>query len=98
MTKDLFEEIILKLQMLHEKNYQLYKLGIDLMEYTEPYERIIDVLFKSSFNEDQLGWIDWYLYERKTISGDILEAHDADGNPICYDIDSLWETVQEYNK
>jgi hypothetical protein len=101
MNKELFEEIILKLQLAQEKHHQLYKLGIDLMEFTEPYERIIDVLFQSHFNKDQLQWIDWYLYERtsftkngepnqawKTVNGEQIE--------ICHHIDSLWETVQEY--
>jgi len=98
MNKELFEEIILKLQSMHEKNHALYKLGIDMLDFTEPYDRIIDILFKSYFNKDQLGWIDWFLYERKTHKGEILEAHDADGNSICYDIDSLWKTIQEYTK
>lgn len=98
MNKELFEEIILKLQLMHEKNHALYKLGIDMLDFTEPYERIIDILFKSYFNKDQLGWIDWFLYERKTPSGEILEAHDANGNQICHHIDSLWETIQKYTK
>jgi hypothetical protein len=64
MNKETFEQIILMLQLMQEKSHRVYDLGIDIMEYTEPYERIIDLLFKSHFNNEQIEWIDWYLYER----------------------------------
>ena len=105
MNKETFEEVILKLQLMRKKSHKLYDLGIDLMEYTEPYERIIDLLFKSHFNDDQLGWIDWFLYERPSLTekGQYNKAWKTDKETgeqieICYDIDSLWETIREYNR
>lgn len=103
MNKELFEELILKLQLMHEKGRKLYDLGIDLLEYTEPYERIIDVLLKAHFNDDQIGWIDWYLYERPSLTerGKPNKAFKTVGKKkveICHTIDSLWETIQEYNQ
>jgi len=100
MTKELFEEIILNIQVMSEKNRQMYKLGIDLMEYIEPYEKINDLLFKSHFNDEQIGWIDWYLYERPSMikNGKPNQAwNTVDGQKleICHTIDSLWETVCE---
>jgi hypothetical protein len=100
MTKELFEEIILKLQLMHEKGRKTYDLGIDLMEYTEPYERIVDVLLKSHFNDEQIGWIDWYLYERPSLlkNGKPNKAYKTVSKKkveICHTIDSLWETVCE---
>lgn len=95
MTKKTFKEIILNLQLTSKRSHELYKLGVDLMNVEEPYHKIIDQLMRECFNEEQIGWIDWFLYERETYGGEILEAHDADGNPICYDVDSLWETVSE---
>ena len=101
MTKELFEEIILKLQLMHERGRKTYDLGIDLMEYTEPYERMVDVLLKSHFNDEQIGWIDWYLYERPSLTGKGKpnKAYKTVGKKkveICHTIDSLWETIQEY--
>ena len=98
MTKELFEEIILKLQLMHEKGRKTYDLGIDLMEYTEPYERMVDVLLKSHFNDEQIGWIDWYLYERPSLTGKGKpnKAYKTAGKKkveICHTIDSLWETI-----
>ena len=100
MNKELFEEIILKLQLMQIKSRKLYDLGIDLMEYTEPYERIIDVLFQSHFNKEQIGWIDWYLYERPSLTdkGKPNKAWKTVGKKkveICHTIDSLWKTVCE---
>jgi hypothetical protein len=94
-----FEKIILNLQVAHKKSRELYKLGIDLMQYDENYEFVIDELFKAAFNEDQRGWIDWYLYEREGLSGKINKAYKTAGKKkveICHTIDSLWETIQEY--
>lgn len=99
MNKKSFETIILNLQLAHKKSRELYKLGVDLMEYDESYEFVIDELFKATFNEDQHGWIDWYLYEREGLSGKINKAYKTVGKKkveICHTIDSLWETIQEY--
>jgi len=105
MKKNLFKEIILKLQMMQEKNHKLYDLGIDTLDFTEPYERIIDLLFQSCFNEEQRTWIDWFLYEKPPLTkkGKPNQAFKTDNKTgeqieICYDVDSLWETIQEYNK
>lgn len=105
MNKELFAEVIVKLQMMQVKNQNLYSLGIDLMEYTEPYERMVDLLFKSHFNDNQIGWIDWYLYERSSLTGkgkpnQAWKTDEKTGEKIeiCYDIDSLWETIQEYKE
>jgi fatty acid/phospholipid biosynthesis enzyme len=98
MNKKSFETIILNLQLAHKKSRELYKLGVDLMEYDESYEFVIDELFKASFNEVQRGWIDWFLYERESPTGKILKAHKKVGRKkveICHTIDSLWETVNE---
>jgi hypothetical protein len=102
MNKKTFEEVILKLQLMREKSHKLYDLGVDLLEYTEPYERIIDLLFQSHFNKDQVGWIDWYLYEKPSLtknskSNQAWKTDEETGEQveICYNIDSLWETICE---
>ena len=99
MDKKQFEKIILNLQLARKKSHDAYKLGIDLMFFEENYEKVIDQLFKVAFNSDQLGWVDWFLYEREGINGKPNKAWKKVGRKkveICYDIDSLWETIQEY--
>jgi hypothetical protein len=98
MNKQQFEEIILNLQLSHLRSQQLYKLGVNLMDIEEPYHKVIDVLFNSYFNSEQMGWIDWFLYERVGINGKINKATKKVGKKkveICHTIDSLWETVCE---
>jgi hypothetical protein len=98
MDKEAFQNIILKLQLTQLRSQQLYKLGVDLMEIEEPYQGVIDILFNSCFNGEQMGWIDWFLYERVGINGKILKATKKVGRKkveICHTIDSLWETVCE---
>ena len=51
---------------------------------------------KSIFEKEGYDWISWYLYERDGFGGKVLSANDADGNEICHNIKSLWETVKDY--
>jgi hypothetical protein len=68
------------------------------MNYDESLQRINSLLMLEAFGEEGKDWIEWYLYERKSHSGEILKAWDKDDNEICYDIPSLWETIKEYIK
>lgn len=99
MTKKVFEELIFTLQSLSYNSHKAYELGINLLDFAEPYYKAINLLFKSCFNQEQIDWIDWYLYERDMISSDNSKAwktnKDGTGEEICHTIDSLWETVQE---
>jgi hypothetical protein len=100
-----FEKIILKLQLAHARSEKIHDLGIDLLEFEQPYQFIIDELFKEIFNQKQMGWIDWYLYERPSLTkkGSTNKAWKTDSKTgekieICYDIPSLWEEVCESSK
>jgi len=88
-----FEKLITKMQDLHERSSALYKLGIDAMNFNEDFYMVIELLMDKAFSNYNREWIEWFLYERVTHSGEILKAHDAEGNEICYDIKSLWEEI-----
>jgi hypothetical protein len=93
-----FESIIENLEQLISRNGSLYKLGVDLTNYEEPYYKIINQLIDSIFNDKGKDWIDWYLYERPTFIGTTNKAWDENGKEICYDIPSLWDVVKDYLK
>ena len=98
MTKETFEKIILNLQLVNKTSREIHKLGIDLIDFEVPYQLVIDELFGEAFNNDQIGWINWFLYEKEGIRGNINKAYKKVGRKkveICHTIDSLWETVCE---
>jgi hypothetical protein len=88
-----FEKLINTILKNKENSYQLYKLGIDLSNYNNDLFNVINILMEKAFGKFDKEWIDWFIYERVTPSGEILKAHDAEGNEICYDIKSLWEEI-----
>ena len=98
MNFEQFKILIETLQKISDKYKVLYDLGIDTMNYDEDYQKIITLLLEGIFNEEGKGWIDWYLYERIGFDGRVLEAWDENENPVCYNVESLWDTVKPYRK
>lgn len=95
MKLEVFKEIIETIKAQSEKSHELYKLGVDLIEFTEPYDKIWSLLLKAYYGSDGEDWISWFLFDRDSLSGDPNQAWDENGNPICYDIPSLWSHVEE---
>lgn len=95
MKLEVFERIINLIQVQQEKSHLLYKIGVDTMSYEEDFQSAISLLLRAYYGEAGADWIEWYLYEREGAGGSINDATDADGNPICYDIPSLWKCVEE---
>ena len=95
MKYEEFEKYIALQQKLMERSHSLSKLGIDTLEYNEMFYNLIEVLTKEIFSEEQRDWIDWYLFERVSPTGEILKAWDKDDNEICYDIKSLWKEIAQ---
>jgi hypothetical protein len=96
MTFDQFKTAIEKLEKVRERTHDLHRHGLGLLDYNEAYETIISTLLQSLFNSEGIGWIEWYLYERKSPTGSILTASDGEGNQICHNVESLWDTVKEH--
>jgi hypothetical protein len=95
MKLEVFEKIINRIVDQQERSHALYKMGIDTMGYEEGYQEITGLLLRAYYGEAGADWIEWFLYEREGVGGSINDATDADGNPICYDIPSLWKCVEE---
>ena len=98
MNFEQFKNLIETLQKVSDKYSALYDLGIDTLKYEEDYQKIINLLMECAFKEEGKDWIDWYLYERIGFDGKVLEAWDENEKPICYNIESLRETVKPYRK
>jgi hypothetical protein len=98
MKYEQFKKLIEIIEKNRERSSSLYNLGIDLIDFEDDYYKIINILMNSVFQKEGHDWIDWYLYERVGFKDKKNLATDGNGNEICYDIPSLWETVKEYLK
>ena len=97
MEYEQFEKLIKNLEKCRERSSSMHQFGIDLMNYDDIYHEIFGSLLLTVFGVEGKDWIDWYLYERPSFGGkEPLQAFDVDGTEICHNIESLWETVQEY--
>jgi len=94
MNYEQFKIVIEGLEKISKQSHNLYKLGVNLMDYEELYHNIITSLLNSVFDKEGKDWIDWYLYERVGFKNKVNLATDKDGKEICYDIPSLWEEVK----
>lgn len=94
MKQEVFTEIIKRIREQSDKQNALYKLDVDLINYSDNYTSVIDILLKVYYGEEGADWISWYLWERDPV-GTINQATDKDGNAICYDDKSLWEEVEQ---
>lgn len=95
MTLETFTKMIDEINERDSKIHQLYQLGVDLIHLDDDYYKyVIKPLFLETFGEQGTDWIEWFIYERPSFRKDTNHhATDEHGNPICYDIPSLFEYV-----
>jgi hypothetical protein len=93
MKLEVFELLITTIAKQSKKSYDTSQLGIDLLDYEEGWLESIGLLFNAYYGKTGADWIDWYLYERPDNAGP-TSATNANGEPICYDIPSLWKEVE----
>ena len=94
MKLEVFTEILNKLRKQSDKEHALYVLDIDTINFSDNYTSVINILLEVYYGKDGADWIGWYLYERDPV-GTIDQASTNDGKPICYDVKSLWEEVEQ---
>jgi hypothetical protein len=94
MKLEVFTEVLNRLRKQSDKQDVLYELDIDLINYSDDYTSIINILLEVYYGKEGTDWIYWYLWERDPV-GTIDQATTNDGKPICYDIKSLWEEVEQ---
>lgn len=93
MKLDVFKLLLRKLKEQDDKICEAYKLKIDLINFSDGYTTIIDIILNTYYGKEGKEWIDWYLYDRNP--KDKKSATDKNGKPICYDDKSLWKEVEQ---
>jgi hypothetical protein len=94
MKLEVFTEILNRLRKQSDKYDILYELDIDLINFSDDHASVINILLEVYYGKDGADWISWYLWERDPL-GTIDQASTNDGLPICYDVQSLWEEVEQ---
>lgn len=79
MKKEAFIDLIERMKATAESVSEAYRLKIDLIEFSDPWEQIITILLKEVFTEEGYEWISWWLCENGR------EAWEKDGTPIPMD-------------
>ena len=94
MKLEVFTEILNKLRKQSDKEHALYQLDVDVINFSDDYTSIINILLEVYYGKEGSDWISWYMWERDPV-GKIDQATTNDGKPICYDVKSLWEEVEQ---
>jgi hypothetical protein len=89
-----FLKITLSLQKESVVVDNLYKNGLDLINFVDPYHQIITELIKEVYGDEGYEWWSWFCYEND-FGTKGLEARDEKGNLICFSHESLWEYLEE---
>lgn len=93
-----FKECIGNLIVMHQRTSEAYNLKIDIIDYHEPYEKAIYMLWDQILTEPGLDWLSWYLYEKNGISGKPrkdLTAYDENKKEICKNLKNLHSFLVE---
>ena len=89
-----FTTLIEGIQSQSNKTHELYKHGVDLLSFNEDYYRdVVHPLMLEAFGKEGVDWIDWYIYEKD--GREDMKAWDTEGNEICHNIESLYNTITE---
>lgn len=65
MTYERFLKVILSLQKQDKVLDNLYKNGVDLANFTDPYHVIINELLTEIYGEEGYEWFSWYCCENE---------------------------------
>jgi len=98
MTLSEFSVMIKTLKDQSEVQKQLYSLNVDLFQFTDPYECVITALITEIYGSEGRDWFSWFCYENDfgdKMSKKKPRAWDKDETPICYDVKSLREYLEQ---
>jgi len=94
-----FQKLIEKYKEFSNKLSELHDMGFDFFEgkykLMSDVESIFELTLKSHYKEQAIDWINWFVYETNYGQKD-MQGRDENGNPICYDVKSLYEYIEQY--
>jgi hypothetical protein len=94
------EKYLYILSEQHKKLEELHKLGVDLIDFSDPYMTLTRILWMEILTSEGLDWLEWFIWERGGIEGKPINeigAWDENGNPICKDLKGVYEYLVANN-
>lgn len=88
-----FKAFVDCLSDMTKRNRDAYKIGLDLIDYTEPYDKAVTILLEEILTPEGNDWLSWFLYEKGGIDDKIRKDMKAwDGKKeICKNLKGLHE-------
>ena len=98
-----FKKMIDLMVFNHKNVGKACDIKLDIIEFTDDYNRVINLLLSVIMTEDGLDWFYWFLYEKDGIEGKIkkdMKAYDENKKEICKNVKELHEylTKNKYFK
>lgn len=99
MTKAQFISILDRYKIINETFSDLSDIGFDFFENArfpliELSERQFDAFMSTRYNKEGVEWISWFIFEHNWGSSGEPGAWDKDNNPICTDIENLYDYIE----
>jgi hypothetical protein len=77
------------------------EIGVDLIEYTETHNQIINLLLSQILTVQGLDWYNWFMYEKGVINDGVgredMKAYSTEGEEemeIASSVDSLFDYLK----
>lgn len=97
MTYERFLKVVSGLQKEDRVIKQAYDIGVDMINFVDPYHSIIHELIAEVYGEQGLDWFTWFCWENDFGQGDLMQRVN-DGSLIRHSTFSLWEYLEENHK
>lgn len=98
MNYDKFSEMIKTLEKNSKATRDLYKVGIDLINFTDPFDKVISILIEEIYGKQGADWFFWFCYENEFGKKGKPAAWDENNNPICRTPKELWKFLEKSYK
>ena len=89
MTLEELQHLLNLMDADNKKIRDAYRLGIDLIEFTESAQEVVNTLLKHVFDEHQYETLSWWMYEKDYGRRADLQMWDKDGNEVCRTVEEL---------
>jgi len=97
MEFEKFERVVTALMETSDTHSKALEIGIDLIDFTDPWSGVIQDLFFEVWEEEGVDWLNWFMWEsdfgRKDWS--IHKTYTTEGNRVIEGEPVKWGATDE---